>query len=110
MTQKLLLKKYIIQKHNYILTNYFSQWRQKNHLDKINKLAATKWIWPMSLLIGMIPFRKQLPLYNIRSLHFTPFIIFIISYLYNYYKAYPCIKWCKIDKNNASRFTWDKNC
>ena len=64
----------------------------------------------MSLLIGMIPFRRQLPLYNIRQLRLTPFIVFIISYIYNYYKAYPCIKWCKIDKHDASKFTWEKNC
>tara|TARA_Y100000748_G_scaffold304169_1_gene312229 strand:+ start:9804 stop:10673 length:870 start_codon:yes stop_codon:yes gene_type:complete len=110
MTREILLKKYLIQKYNYLLTYYFTQWRQKNRLDKINQLAATKWIWPMSILIGMIPFRRLLPLYNIRQLRLTPFIVFIISYIYNYYKAYPCIKWCKIDKTDASKFTWDKNC
>ena len=52
----------------------------------------------MSLIIGMIPFRKRLPLHNIRQLRLTPFIIFIISYIYNYYKAYPVLNGVKLIK------------
>ena len=96
-----ILVKYINYKYRVYIYNYFNKWKFIDYYTKLNKLSAIKWGIPTLFFICCMPFKRFIPIYNIK-LHpkilnkLIPLFLYCYGYYYSYKRAQPYIKHCTI--------------